>query len=333
MMIIRHELFFMLVVMACSYSAVAQDCSDPEQLCGEATASTDDVVLPVPVDFGCLDVANTYFYEFTTNSNNFNTGNVVADINNINCPGQTGSDTLYAMIVLPPEPFLGDPCNPAEWTQIGDCASDTLTISLESPDLAPNTTYYLIVGNNQPTNQIDCGFEVTINGPAVDINACCDDQIALGESYTLNVFGGETPPGYSWDPPSWLDILSIATPIAFPEETITYIVTGYVGGCPVTDLVTIVVGPPLRVFNTFTPNGDTVNDTWEIYGITDFENAQVNVYDRWGQLVFKSLGYAQEWDGTNNGKFLPTATYYYVIELNSLDVNIPPVMGSVTIIH
>jgi hypothetical protein len=50
-------------------------------------------------------------------------------------------------------------------------------------------------------------------------------------------------------------------------------------------------------------------------------------------VVFKALGYAQEWDGTNKGKFLPSATYYYVIELNSLAVNIPPVVGFVTIIH
>lgn len=333
---IRRLLIFVSLLFVASFAVVAQDCSDPEQLCAEQLASDDDVVLPTPINFGCLDVANTYFYEFITNDNQGNTGNVEIDIANINCLGQNGSDTLYAMIIEPPAYDPLNPtgqCDPADWVQIGDCAFDTLAINLESPDLSPNTTYYLIVGNNQPTNQIDCGFEVTINGPAVDINACCDDQIALGESYTLNVFGGGTPPGYSWDPPSWLDTFSTQTPITFPEETITYTVTGEVGGCIVTDFVTIVVGPPLTVFNTFTPNGDTINDTWEIHGITDFENAQVNVYDRWGQVVFKALGYAQEWDGTNKGKFLPSATYYYVIELNSLDVNIPPVVGFVTIIH
>ena len=332
-MIIKRLLFFVTLIFIGSFAALAQDCSDPEQLCAEQLASADDVVVPAPVSFNCLDVANTYFYEFTTNDNAGNTGNVEVTIENINCPGQNGADTLYALIVEPPDPIFGDPCNPANWTQIGSCDSDTLAISLETPDLSPNTTYYLIVGNNQPTNQIDCGFEVTIAGPAVDINACCDDLIALGESYTLNVFGGTTPPGYSWDPPSWLDTFSSQTPITFPEETITYTVTGNVAGCWVTDLVTIAVGPPLVVFNTFTPNGDAIHDTWEIDGISDFENAQVNVYDRWGQVVFKSLGYAQEWDGTNKNKLLPSATYYYVIELNSLDVNIPPLVGFVTIIR
>jgi hypothetical protein len=45
------------------------------------------------------------------------------------------------------------------------------------------------------------------------------------------------------------------------------------------------------------------------------------------------VGYAQPWDGTRGGKFLPTGVYYYVIELNSLDVNIEPVTGFVTLVH
>jgi gliding motility-associated-like protein len=93
------------------------------------------------------------------------------------------------------------------------------------------------------------------------------------------------------------------------------------------------VGPPINIPNTFTPNGDLINDLWLLAGIQRFEGALVTVYDRWGQQLFKSLGYTQPWDGTNGGKKLPTATYYYVIELNSLDVDIPPITGSVTLIH
>ena len=93
------------------------------------------------------------------------------------------------------------------------------------------------------------------------------------------------------------------------------------------------IGPPIGVPNAITPNNDGINDLWTIAGISDFQSAQVNVYDRWGQVVLKSIGYTQPWDGTNKGKFLPTGTYYYVIELNSPDVNIEPVVGFIAIVH
>lgn len=63
-----------------------------------------------------------------------------------------------------------------------------------------------------------------------------------------------------------------------------------------------------------------------------FESSLVTVYDRWGQQIFKSTGYAKPWDGTNKGKALPMGAYYYVIELNSLEVNIPPVSGVISIV-
>jgi gliding motility-associated-like protein len=63
-----------------------------------------------------------------------------------------------------------------------------------------------------------------------------------------------------------------------------------------------------------------------------FESSLVTVYDRWGQQIFKSTGYAKPWDGTNKGKSLPMGAYYYVIELNSLEVNIPPVTGVISIV-
>ena len=54
----------------------------------------------------------------------------------------------------------------------------------------------------------------------------------------------------------------------------------------------------------------------EIDGLNAYPDIVVKVFNRWGQLVFESIGYNQAWDGTSNGKELPTATYYYSIDLN-----------------
>jgi gliding motility-associated-like protein len=66
--------------------------------------------------------------------------------------------------------------------------------------------------------------------------------------------------------------------------------------------------------NAFSPNGDGINDTWQIKLLNSFLNAKVQVFNRQGQLVFNTKGYSKPWDGTSNGKPLPIGTYYYVIE-------------------
>jgi gliding motility-associated-like protein len=69
------------------------------------------------------------------------------------------------------------------------------------------------------------------------------------------------------------------------------------------------------VFNTFTPNGDGINDTWAIKHIEYYPNCTVDIFNRWGARIFSSIGYGQQWDGQSSGNPVPTGTYYYVINL------------------
>ncbi|MEM9822867.1 MAG: gliding motility-associated C-terminal domain-containing protein, partial [Bacteroidota bacterium] len=72
----------------------------------------------------------------------------------------------------------------------------------------------------------------------------------------------------------------------------------------------------LTIFSGFSPNGDGVNDFFQIRGIERFPNNSVLVFNRWGNEVFRSRGYTndQGWDGRWEGKDLPDGTYFYVIE-------------------
>jgi gliding motility-associated-like protein len=72
----------------------------------------------------------------------------------------------------------------------------------------------------------------------------------------------------------------------------------------------------LIVPNTFTPNGDGINDLWEIKNINNYTNATVKIYDRYGQVVYSSKGYSKPWNGRNNNNDLPAGTYYYLIDPN-----------------
>jgi gliding motility-associated-like protein len=71
------------------------------------------------------------------------------------------------------------------------------------------------------------------------------------------------------------------------------------------------------VANAFTPNGDGINDYWQIKNINNYTNATIQVFNRYGQLLFESKGYAKPFDGTYRGQKLPAGVYYYIINLNA----------------
>jgi len=66
--------------------------------------------------------------------------------------------------------------------------------------------------------------------------------------------------------------------------------------------------------NAFSPNGDGINDTWVINYLNSYPSVTVQVFNRYGQVVFFSNGYGTNWDGNSNGKPLPVGTYYYIID-------------------
>ncbi|MDB0062591.1 gliding motility-associated C-terminal domain-containing protein [Crocinitomicaceae bacterium] len=67
--------------------------------------------------------------------------------------------------------------------------------------------------------------------------------------------------------------------------------------------------------NLFSPNGDGFNETWQIPALASFPNNEVTVINREGQIVFNQFEYNGTWDGNYNGKPLPEATYYYLINI------------------
>lgn len=87
----------------------------------------------------------------------------------------------------------------------------------------------------------------------------------------------------------------------------------------------------LEITNTMTPNGDGMNDVWQVRGLPDFKGTNIKIYTRGGQLVYESIGnYNKPFDGRFRDKDLPAGVYYYVIDLRA---ECKPLGGSITLLR
>jgi len=147
--------------------------------------------------------------------------------------------------------------------------------------------------------------------------------IKMGDDINLqseNLFDG-----YSWSNGSQSSNISVQ-----PQASSWYSLTVDSSGCLGIDSIYVVLG--VIPYDAITPNGDQMNDTWEILDIENYPQALVKVFNRWGEIVHQTSGGNSyiAWDGTYESEELPVGTYYYVIDLNN---NEEPQTGPITIIR
>jgi gliding motility-associated-like protein len=214
------------------------------------------------------------------------------------------------------------------WTPAKGLSAATIANPTASPS---DTTRYKVTVTNQ-FGCTDSAF-VTVNvwkKPVV--NAGSDQQIFSGEAASLSGTVGGTSVSFNWFPSMAMQNSGTLSPVVYPEETTTYTlaVVSALGCGTVTDQVVINVYKTIRPPNVFSPNGDGINDSWIIPGLETYPESVVSVYNRTGQLVFRTRSVEKIWDGMYNGKPAPVATYYYVIDLA---VPRPPVSGWVLVVR
>jgi gliding motility-associated-like protein len=140
-----------------------------------------------------------------------------------------------------------------------------------------------------------------------------------GGAITTVVTGGTPPYSYLWGNEE------TSSDLFNPEEGINTLYLEDSKGCSLPtkriDVGFEELNGCIEIPSGFTPNGDGIHDEWIITTHSQKlkDRLFVSVYNRWGQELFSSSGYPVPWDGKYNGVDLPTATYYYVIELNESD--------------
>lgn len=175
----------------------------------------------------------------------------------------------------------------------------------------PHSIKYVFTGDNGCVNEKDQTVTVF---PQPTVNAGPDRFVLEGGNASLLATASGSNLSYAWTPTTYLNNPAILQPTTTPLNDIIYTIqVTSSDGCTASDQVSVSFLKSPKIPNVFTPNGDGINDKWEISYLDSYPGATVQIYNRYGQEVFQSVGYTKAWDGTMNGKPLPAGTYYYII--------------------
>ena len=194
-----------------------------------------------------------------------------------------------------------------------------------------HTINYVFTANNGCSDSFSRDILVM---PSPTLYAGKDTVILEGGSVKLGaIASGIDPLTYKWLPSIGLSSDDIPDPIASPVDDVTYILTvKSAQGCITIDEIKVKVLKAPIVPSAFSPNGDGVNDSWNIKYLESYANATVTVFSRYGSIIyFSAKGYTQPWLGQSNGIDLPIGTYYYIIDPKTIGRK--PIAGNVTIIR
>lgn len=156
-------------------------------------------------------------------------------------------------------------------------------------------------------------INIRVSGPEVEI-ATEKETLSPGESTRLLASGAFT---YVWEPAEGLSDPTASDPVASPERTTTYKVTGTDDiGCTSTAEITITVDNELNVSppKLFLPTSEAF---WEIPQMDYFPECTVLIFNKQGMKLYEQKDYAQlPWNGTYNGQPVPSGVYYFIIRCN-----------------
>lgn len=142
-----------------------------------------------------------------------------------------------------------------------------------------------------------------------------DTAVVMGQPLQLNAIGGTI---YEWTPGRWLSNASIPNPVSRPEDDIEYVVRATNDiGCTDTDTIMVKffkVAPDLYVPTGFSPNGDGLNEILRPLALGLKSVDVFMVYNRWGQMLFRTNAIGEGWDGRFGGSAQAPGSYVWYAE-------------------
>lgn len=187
-----------------------------------------------------------------------------------------------------------------------------------NPIASPNqtTTYSVTIRENTCNDSATLFTKLTVlPSPNIKVTKSNDISCTLFSTQLTGLGAID----YSWTPSSGLNNSAIANPIATPDASTIYKVIGKdENGCTNSDSILVKVDYDKNVFyglpNSFTPNGDGLNDCFGISYWGEVPQLEFSIYNRWGQVVFHTNNSATCWDGTFKGQPQNAGVFVYIIK-------------------
>ena len=262
---------------------------------------------------------------------NFSLGSIAMDVFPF-CPGTVSGLAEYR--VLPkPEPVIPQPDTLL-------CADDSYTLTVGPQPMGlmfewidvltgqtvSNTSTYTVANDVDRSLTVIASYEggmckaytdtVNVRYELIRVSAHADPELIYFDEHTLISAQSDLALEYNWLYASGSNQNQSFTDS--PNDITTYYITVKGEKCIAEDWIEVDAIQPIIIPNGFSPNGDQENELWYIKGLEDYPNADLQVFNRWGSVVYEHEGaYLDPWNGTNSkGEYLPVATYYYVLEAN-----------------
>jgi gliding motility-associated-like protein len=259
-------------------------------------ANSGTYYVKVTSDKGCASKDSVIANIYTRPSVNAGTDGAVCEGSNIQLHGTGSNITSY------------------QWSPALEVSNPLIPDPIAHP--FGSTAFVLTVANN------DCKVSDSViikvyKNPKADAGP--DKVIIHGQSVKLDGAVDGTDVIYEWIPAEYMAAAGTLTPSVNPPANKVYTlhVRSNKGCGTADDDVLVKVFEKLFIPNAFTPNGDGINDTWFIETLEAFPQAEVKIFNRYGQMVFDNNGVNKPWDGKFKGMPLSAGAYTYLIDLKN----------------
>lgn len=204
------------------------------------------------------------------------------------------------------------------WSPAAGLNDPNIANPVASP--ATTTTYTVTIHANACNETGNLSTTITVFSLPSVVAASANDLTCSFGSSQLTATGAAS---YIWSPSTGLNNPDIANPIASPPATTIYTVTGTdVNGCSNTDTALVKVDFDKNALyllpNSFTPNGDGINDCFGIKYWGFVQKLDFSIYNRFGEMVFHTADPNTCWDGTYKGRLQEPAVFVYVIRATTV---------------